>query len=156
MERSKNQNGRLVSIFATDPLVIRKPSTSPVPRGGAAKRSLGHDTIVVCDCHCIPMYRLAVLLDPRAQWVACWTADCGRYYDKSQGYFYLRQTRERIDRNTRGMICCQNPMCPTISFMGLVHCAATAGCKERMCWHCFECGSENELYGAGNLQWYLQ
>lgn len=107
-----------------------------------------HDKHVVCDCHCVPMYHLAVSLLSANSFVKCWASDCGRYYFKSHGYFYLRPTQERIDKHTRSMTPCPNKNCTTPSFMAIVNCCGATGYEGKTCWYCFECGAELPLEHA--------
>jgi hypothetical protein len=103
------------------------------------------DRPVLCDCHCGPMYYLAVSLMPRRDFVMCWVSDCGRCYNKSLGYFHLRTTRptlERIDEDTRSMALCPNENCSTCSSMAITRSDDTSSGEGKPCWHCFDCGTE--------------
>jgi hypothetical protein len=104
------------------------------------------DRVVLCDCHCAAMYQTAVSIMPERGFVMCWTSDCGRYYEKSLGYFHLRTTApttlERIDNNTRRMTRCQSESCKTGSSMAITHPDDATGDEGKTCWYCSECGME--------------
>ena len=82
---------------------------------------------------------------PERGFVMCWASDCGRYYEKSLGYFHLRTTvptLERIDKNTHRMTLCQSENCKTGSSMAISHSGDATSDEGKMCWYCFECGTE--------------
>jgi hypothetical protein len=104
------------------------------------------DRVVLCDCHCAPMYHEAVSIMPNRGFVMCWVSDCGRYYSRSLGYFHLRPpmpvTFECIDKETRRMTRCLNSGCSTDSSMAIVHLEDAQSDEGKICWHCFECGRQ--------------
>jgi hypothetical protein len=100
---------------------------------------------VLCDCHCAPMYYFPVSLMPRDNFVMCWVSECGRCYNKFLGYFHLRTTSptlERIDEDTRRMALCPNENCPTCSSMAITRSDDASGGEDKICWYCFDCGTE--------------
>ncbi len=104
------------------------------------------DKQVLCDCHFAPMYYEPVSIIPERDFVMCWTADCGRYYNKSLGYFHLRpampSTLERIDKFTRRMTRCLSDDCSEVGSMALVRSAEATNQESKACWYCFECDME--------------
>jgi hypothetical protein len=100
---------------------------------------------IVCDCHCSPMSYGVVSLVPEVDCVMCWMSDCGRYYCRSLGYFFIRpatwKVREHIDKETQNFTKCRNARC-TAEAMALVGRPRTGGNSIEMSWRCFECGRE--------------
>jgi hypothetical protein len=104
------------------------------------------DRVVLCDCHCARMYHEAVSILPKRGFVFCWVSDCGRYYSKSLGYFHLRTPTtasiECIDKDTRRMMRCSKSGCAKDSSMAIIRSDDATSDIEKICWRCFECGSE--------------
>jgi hypothetical protein len=136
-------------------VAYRFPRKTPPPKernhhvahpGPQTEEGLVEDRVVLCDCHCAAMYHTAVSIMPEDGFVMCWVSDCGRYYGKSLGYFHLRTTvpttLERIDRNTRRMTRCQSENCTAGSPMAITHSGDASSDEGKMCWYCFECGTE--------------
>jgi hypothetical protein len=101
--------------------------------------------VVLCDCHCGPMYYFPVSLMPKNDFVMCWVSDCGRCYNKSLGYFHLRTTTPtfgRIDEGTRSMTICPNESCPRRSSMAIIGSDDASRGEGTTCWYCFDCGTE--------------
>jgi hypothetical protein len=101
--------------------------------------------VVLCDCHCGPMYYFPVSLMPNSDFVMCWVSDCGRCYNKSLGYFHLRTTRPtlgRIDEDTRSMAFCRNENCPTCASMVITRSHDASSGEGKTCWYCFDCKTE--------------
>jgi hypothetical protein len=100
---------------------------------------------ILCDCHCGPMYYFPVSLTPTDDFVMCWVSECGRCYNKSLGYFYLRATRstlERINEDTRSMALCPNENCSPSSSMAITRSDEAFNGQDKTCWYCLDCGTE--------------
>src|SRR5579859_2126683 len=100
------------------------------------------DHVVVCDCHHVPMRYEAMVLLPSGRTIRCWVSDCGRYYSRLLGYFYLHGligTGNGLDRETRFTKVCTGEICSRRRFMGLVRDPVTAGQADAY-WYCFKCG----------------
>jgi hypothetical protein len=97
--------------------------------------------IILCDCHLVPMQRDTVICFSPGGATVAWACDCGRYYCKSQGYFYIHRTRERIDTETSRRTPCQNEGCMPDRFMALVQ-PGNVNSSGTVWWYCFECRAE--------------
>lgn len=100
------------------------------------------DPVVLCDCHLVPMRNEAMVLLPSGKTVMCWISDCGRYYSRLLGYFYLHGpagTGNCVDSETRSTRACTGETCVGKRFMGLVYDPGPAG-RAGAYWYCFKCG----------------
>jgi hypothetical protein len=120
-----------------------------------AGEPIAHNRMVVCDCHCVPMYKGQLFLEQSSGSLTCWISDCGRYYASSLGYFYLRPAAPRVDNQTRSATHCLNERCTSISFMAIVDCVI-GNYKHEACWYCFECDTELSLNSAKLQPLWLQ
>lgn len=99
------------------------------------------DRVLVCDCHHVPMHYEAMVLLPSGKTIMCWISDCGRYYSRLLGYFYLHGLAETncVDSETRVTRTCSGETCTGKRFMGLVYYPGPTG-QAGACWYCFKCG----------------
>jgi hypothetical protein len=97
--------------------------------------------IILCDCHRVPMQRDSVICFSPEEAIVAWACDCGRYYCKSQGYFYTHRATAHIDSETSCSTPCRNGECVPGRFMALVR-HRDMNRIGSIWWYCFECRSE--------------
>jgi hypothetical protein len=74
----------------------------------------------------------ALVLSPSGKTIMCWISDCGRYYSRLLGYFYLHrlaETGNHVDEETRSARACVNEDCAGKRFMALVYDTDPAGAR---------------------------
>jgi hypothetical protein len=116
--------------------------TYPLP-GSARKvyRGPAMDRVPVCDCHHLPMRYEAFVLLPSGKTAMCWISDCGRYYSRLLGYFYVHgqtETGSYVDSETSLTRACAGETCTGKRYMGLVYDPGAGG--RATYWYCFKCG----------------
>ena len=83
----------------------------------------------------------AVVSLPSGKTILCWMSDCGRYYSRLLGYFYvhgLTETGDCVDSETRLTMACAGETCTGKRFMALVYDPGSGG--KTTYWYCFKCG----------------
>ena len=96
----------------------------------------------------------ALVLSPSGKTIMCWISDCGRYYSRLLGYFYLHrltETGNRVDEETRSARACANEDCAGKRFMALVYDIDPAGARTDTYWYCFRCRTSEQGENATSI-----